>query len=58
MVRQLKVPEQMTLRQHYAGLSLQGLLAAPDLGRVRGGDIVEAAVKYADALIAELERTK
>ncbi len=48
----------MTIREHFAGLAMQGLLAAP------GGDgqgysaFAVAAVRCADALIAELESAK
>ena len=56
----------MTLRQHYAGLAMQGLCSNPDLSKyayekgfhhddVRT-DFAGSAVKMADALIKELER--
>lgn len=42
----------ITLRQHFAGLALQGLCADPETGAPK--DAALAAVKYADALIAAL----
>jgi hypothetical protein len=45
----------MTLREYYAGLALQGMLANPD----RGGQIFAftiEAVEFADALVARLEK--
>lgn len=45
--------EGMTLRQHYAGLALQGLLAYPGSSG-NPGDQARAAVACADALLAEL----
>lgn len=42
----------MTLRQHYAGLAMQGLLAS---GNTYSG-IADIAVKYADSLLAMLEK--
>lgn len=48
----------MTLRQHYAGLALQGLLADPQTGRdgAEVEDIVRMAVRAADALLLELTK--
>ena len=49
----------MTLRQHYAGLALQGLshATAPDGTWFHDPKTVAAAaVEYADALLAELEK--
>lgn len=47
--------EGMTLRQHYAGLAMQGLLADPET--TAGADLVaKVSVQYADALLAELEK--
>jgi hypothetical protein len=51
----------MTLRQHYAGLAMQGFVSADDyqhvmLGREYGvDDFAAASVRIADALIAALE---
>jgi hypothetical protein len=53
----------ITLRQHYAGLALQGLLAAPDI-TTRGARtvdeeyqmIADLAVKFADALLQSLSK--
>ncbi len=41
----------MTLREYYAGLAMQGILASGDDNFQL---IVEASVKYADALLKEL----
>ncbi len=41
----------MTLRQWYAGMALQGLLAN-DIGDCRPGDTSHEAFLYADAMIA------
>ena len=47
----------MTLREHFAGLAMQGLLAANDL--TPGGryyeNMAEDAVKFTDALLKALE---
>jgi hypothetical protein len=53
----------MTLREHYAGLAMQGLLACPDgQGFPSMAEAAkfyaERSVAYADALIAELEHVK
>ena len=46
----------MTLRQYYAGLAMQGMLANAEITRPNEVCISEAAVKIADALLAELEK--
>lgn len=52
----------LTLREHFAGLAMQGILAneasANFAPRVHGAhvDIAGAAVKMADALLAELSK--
>lgn len=49
----------MTLRQHYAGLAMQGLMSNIIGIRAAGfkdSEISEFAVMQADALIAELEK--
>ena len=54
----------LSKREHFAGLAMQGLLAnslaREELRYVEEGIKVlsEASVEYADALLAELERTK
>jgi hypothetical protein len=53
----------MTLREHYAGLAMQGFLACPDgLGFASAAEAAKhyaaQSVAYADALLAELEKTK
>lgn len=47
----------MTLRQYYAGKALQGLLSDP-AGNSPYERFASDAVRLADALIAELEKTK
>ena len=50
----------MTLRQHYAGLALQGVLAGywgnASMGGLDPSMIANEAVQQADALIAELAK--
>lgn len=57
----------MTIREHFAGLAMQGLLANPARcpgAEVEGGAdaysrlVAQVSTEFADALIAELERTK
>lgn len=53
----------LTIREHFAGLAMQGLLACPDGACFPTYDesmrhYASRAVAYADALIAELERAK
>ena len=45
-------PRGMTLRQHYAGMAMQGLLACPDLDW-SSARIAKAAYVNADEMIAE-----
>lgn len=57
-----------TIRQHYAGLAMQGMVCNPAIMQAltsselitgNGGErVAEMSVKYADALIAELNKTK
>lgn len=59
----LDVMPSMTLREHYAGLAMQGLLAncdpmvCPTVEEI-AARLAGASVLYVDALIAELEKTK
>lgn len=46
----------MTIRQFYAGLAMQGVLITH--GEDLDGVIASRAVKYADALIEELNKTE
>ena len=46
-----------TLRQRYAGMAMQGLLGDCEY-KATWQECAESSVRYADALIAELERTK
>jgi hypothetical protein len=55
----------LTKREYFAGLAMQGLLANQNGGMQKGGGmtfspigISELAVLHADALLAELEKTK
>ena len=43
----------LTIREHFAGLAMQGLLAA---GRMGGSVVAQEALIYADALIAALNQ--
>lgn len=47
----------LTKREIMAMHALQGLLAAPDLNTVEPDDVAGTAIAYADALLAELDRT-
>lgn len=51
----------ITLRQHYAGLAMQGILSScpsgVDANEMPFNDWAKSAVKQADALIAELEKS-
>lgn len=44
----------LTKREHFAGLALQGFIARAN-GRIEEGNVAECSVRYADALLAELE---
>lgn len=46
---------QLTLREHYAGLAMQGMLANRDYN-LEFDKHAEVAVKFADALIEELSK--
>lgn len=47
----------MTLRQHYAGLAMQGILASGNAQAFQNSSAAATwSVEFADALIAELER--
>lgn len=53
----------MTLREYYAGLALQGIMANPNIicvdsdgGLYKRADIKAYAIQEADALIAELQK--
>lgn len=47
--------KQMSLREHYAGLAMQGMLANRDYD-LEFDKHAEVAVKFADALIEELSK--
>lgn len=47
----------LTKREMMAMHALQGLLAAPDLNTVEPDEVAGTATAYADALLAELDRT-
>jgi hypothetical protein len=48
----------MTLRQHYAGLAMQGMVANPEIAKTgMAPDVwIRGCVHIADALIAELSK--
>lgn len=46
----------MTLREHFAGLAMQGLLAADEKGELRPASLASLAVEYTDALIERLSK--
>ena len=49
----------MTLREHYAGLAMQGILACPGITSMPGASsLAQAAVNNADRLIEELAKEK
>lgn len=51
------ISQGMTLRQHYAGLAMQGLLSCPADGvTMKAERIATWAVEQADALLAELDK--
>lgn len=47
----------MTLRQYYAGLAMQGLIAGQYDDSYNYEELACASIKRADALIKELEKT-
>jgi hypothetical protein len=51
---------EITKREYFAGLAMQGILSDPNRGSELDHNlvIVEHAVKFADLLLAELEKTK
>ena len=55
---ELKSEQGMTLREHYAGLAMQGFCADDSAWEHNPNKKAEQAVKMADALIAELEKNK
>lgn len=48
----------LTIREHFAGLAMQGLLASPSYDGQQFTTIAHDAVEAADALIAELAKPK
>lgn len=46
----------LTIREHFAGLAMQGLCAGPERPNIK--DVAEAAVMVADALLAALATAK
>ena len=55
--KELNVDGGLTKREYFAGLAMQGILSADDCNNVTV-EIARGAVMMADALLAELERTK
>lgn len=48
----------LTKREHFAAMAMQGLCADPTLVGATTGDLARGAVKAADALLEELEKTE
>lgn len=48
----------LTKREYFAGLAMQGILISDAEFTMDKNDIAFQAVRHADALLAELERTK
>lgn len=48
------ITEGLTIREYFAGLALQGILAAPESAKFSPDVICKTAVLYADALITAL----
>lgn len=48
----------MTKREYFAGLALQGLLVTKAIEHLSAQHVAKQAVKFADALIAELAKTE
>ena len=46
----------LTKREHFAGLAMQGFISAGSNGMPNASAISKWAVKYADALLAELDK--
>jgi hypothetical protein len=49
----------LTIRQHFAAIAMQGLLANPEIQKIQSltvNSIAIEAIQYADALIAELNK--
>ncbi len=55
---ELNLTPGMTLREYYAGLAMQGLLAVPAHQQNSASMYARDAVRCADALIAELAKEK
>jgi hypothetical protein len=49
-----ELPMGLTKREYFAGLAMQGIIA----GNLDVDDVAHSAVKMADAVLAELEKTK
>ena len=48
----------LTIREHFAGLAMQGLLADPSSSSATAWDLAHVAIEHADALIAELAKER
>ena len=53
-----KMAKDATLREHFAGLAMQGFIAAGVMGMPLPHEVAELAVAYADALLAELDKVQ
>ena len=48
----------LTKREHFAGLAMQGFIAAGGAGMPNASELSGLAVKYADSLLAELDKSQ
>ena len=48
----------LTKREHFAGLAMQGFIAAGAAGMPNASELSGLAVKYADSLLAELDKSQ
>jgi hypothetical protein len=53
-----KMAKDATLREHFAGLAMQGMIVFDVDNRLNEGTIAKVAVNLADALLAELDKVK
>lgn len=51
---EIKLATEMTLREHFAGLAMQGFAAHPRSYDMAGHTVATVAVTWADALLAAL----
>jgi len=46
----------LTKREHFAGLAMQGFISAGHGGMPNASELADYAVRYADALLGELDK--